>query len=333
MARLALAHAALAVCSLASSGWEELSNPSLYAHLVAAVDDECMWSLQKDVALSLEFEGGRESLVVRPHTPRASAASFERRARLCEHSSSMTRMSMRGRVAPALLTVSGDAWYALSWFPLVANRVAYAHRFALRHFAWFGGLPEELKALGAPCSGSKYGQEQTLRGGEVSVHYAKVLSALAVLRRADTSGLLYIDMDAYIDPVAFFLGAPDAYTALSRRFGSSASVVFADGPSRRLWRVKSDIFFLRNDDFGARFMTLWLSHRCGYKDQYPLWHLILTEAQRAGCLQNPYADEIYQTSYWKARDLDLDFPNKSSKSHTNPGSARESKLEECSVPS
>ena len=43
MARLALAHAALAVCSLASSGWEELSNPSLYAHLVAAVDDSVRW--------------------------------------------------------------------------------------------------------------------------------------------------------------------------------------------------------------------------------------------------------------------------------------------------
>ena len=91
------------------------------------------------VALSLEFEGGRESLVVRPHTPRTSAASFERRGRLCEHSSSVTRMRVtprlrgtpqdtwgptlflegetafydrRGRVAPALLTVSGDAWRA-----------------------------------------------------------------------------------------------------------------------------------------------------------------------------------------------------------------------------
>ena len=57
-------------------------------------------------------------------------------------------------------------------------------------------------------------------------------------------------------------------------------------------------FYLRDADLGRRLLDAWIGNRCGFKDQYPLWHAILSEAGRAGCVA--YAGEIYRMRAYDA---------------------------------
>ena len=61
-------------------------------------------------------------------------------------------------------------------------------------------------------------------------------------------------------------------------------------------------YYVRNTEFGRRFMAAWIHARCGFKDQYALWHTTLRLAAEAKCL--PYHDEIYTILY---RDIRLGF--------------------------
>ena len=66
------------------------------------------------------------------------------------------------------------------------------------------------------------------------------------------------------------------------------------------WHVHGDCFYLRDSALARLFLREWLEHRCGFKDQYSLWHATLTLAGRAGCLT--YDDEIYRNfTYQEAR--------------------------------
>ena len=54
-------------------------------------------------------------------------------------------------------------------------------------------------------------------------------------------------------------------------------------------------YYVRNTEFGRRFMAAWFSSRCGFKDQYALWHTTLSLAAEAKCL--PYHGEIFAAAY------------------------------------
>jgi hypothetical protein len=293
-------------------GWEmSRSEAALeYRPMIDTVDMSCVWSLRDEVGLGFLFDEGRSRAIARPMTSASTnLASFASSPRLCELNVTKNN-HFKG---PAVLSVSGDAAYALTWWPMLLNVAKYSQRFALRYVCWFGDLPAPIRKIGSACANSVYGKEQRALNEPVSIHYAKVLGAMALMDREDITGILWLDMDVYVDPVAFTAGAPDAYTAMSREY-PSASVVFADGDNKRLWRTKSDVFFARDDAFSWRFMALWLRHRCGFKDQYPLWHVTLKLADQAGCLHGsnstakgergrPYKDDIYKLGYWAVRDL------------------------------
>ena len=276
---------------------EAMRDFASYAGVVSA--EPCAFELGREVSVTLTY-GDNRVLTAQPHQrgDLDRFRDFASVARLCEEA-----VGASG-VAPAILSVTDSVAYFLEWWHLAANRGGYARRFAYRSFVWFGALPPRLARTGAACRRSRYGEDQWRKREPASVHYAKVAGALAVLERDDVSSLLYVDMDALFDPAALRFVSLDAASAVSRAY-ADRSVVFAEGDAVRRWRVIGDIFFARNDAWAKRFLALWLSHRCGFKDQYPLWHAVLSSAEEAGCLA--YGGEIYAQEYWAARDLDLPF--------------------------
>ena len=277
-------------------------DPSRYRGVVGG--GACSFDVGSEVSVTFALEGGEGSaFTAQPHDARAKGAALGTAARLCEEGG--TAAALRGARVPAILSVTDSVAYFLSWWHLAANRAAYARRFALRSFVWFGPLPASLQRTSALCRSSVYGRDQWRRREAASVHYAKVAGALAVLDLPTVAGLLYVDMDALFDPFALrFDGPPDAFSAVARAY-PARSVVFAEGNEDRRWRVIGDLFFAREDAWAKAFLADWLSNRCGFKDQYPLWHVILSAARRANCLA--YGGEVYESDYWAARDLDLDL--------------------------
>ena len=49
--------------------------------------------------------------------------------------------------------------------------------------------------------------------------------------------------------------------------------------------------YLRDSPLARFVLDGWIDDRCGFKDQYPLWHTLLAAASRAHCLN--YDGEIY----------------------------------------
>jgi len=68
------------------------------------------------------------------------------------------------------------------------------------------------------------------------------------------------------------------------------------------WHVHGSFFYVRNNSGGKRMMAAWFGMRCGFKDQYSLWHATLTLAKESGCL--PYEGEVYRfLNYYEARKV------------------------------
>ena len=163
-----------------------------------------------------------------------------------------------------------------------------------------------------------------------SNHHIKMLAAYALLEDPRVEGLYFIDMDAYAPPEAMGV-VPPLYAGAHG--DGLVDVLFENSRDpRKFWHVHGDTFYLRDSPLARLFLREWITWRCGFKDQYSLWHAILVRpndprpppplssptarpprpqrlAGRGGCLA--YHDEIFEKmTYQEALHIDLEaYPN------------------------
>ncbi|KAH8073189.1 ATPase [Aureococcus anophagefferens] len=249
----------------------------------------------------------------------AAYARFVERPVLCEYAGGVDSDL-------ASLATTNSARYLFRLWPQILNRLLYFTEVGVRNFLWIGELPPSLgRATSPECLASRsmrlfqsrqprrrLGITASFYDGEnrsparnatgvdvsrVSNHMLKVPAALATLRHPTVAGVALLDLDA-IAPVPW--SAPDDLRAAHR---GAFDVVFPSskrlGPSFPCWRVKSSHFNARDAPFSLAFFSTWFANRCSFKDQYSLWHTLLSAAAAAGCV--PYDGDIYESyEYWEA---------------------------------
>ncbi|KAH8063966.1 ATPase [Aureococcus anophagefferens] len=249
----------------------------------------------------------------------AAYARFVERPVLCEYAGGVDSDL-------ASLATTNSARYLFRLWPQILNRLLYFTEVGVRNFLWIGELPPSLgRATSPECLASRsmrlfqsrqprrrLGITASFYDGEnrsparnatgvdvsrVSNHMLKVPAALATLRHPTVAGVALLDLDA-IAPVPW--SAPDDLRAAHR---GAFDVVFPSskrlGPSFPCWRVKSSHVYARDAPFSLAFFSTWFANRCSFKDQYSLWHTLLSAAAAAGCV--PYDGDIYESyEYWEA---------------------------------
>ena len=109
-----------------------------------------------------------------------------------------------------------------------------------------------------------------------SNHHIKMLAAYALLGDPRVEGLYFIDMDAYAPPEAMGV-VPPLYAAAHG--DGLVDVLFENSRDpRKFWHVHGDTFYLRDSPLARLFLREWITWRCGFKDQYSLWHAVLVRA-------------------------------------------------------
>ena len=102
------------------------------------------------------------------------------------------------------------------------------------------------------------------------------LAAYALLDDARVDGLYFIDMDAYAPPEAFGV-VPPLFAAAHG--DGRVDVLFENARDpRTFWHIHGDTFYLRDAPLSRLFLREWITWRCGFKDQYSLWHAVLVRA-------------------------------------------------------
>ena len=259
-------------------------------------------------ALEVEYGDG-ERLVA---TPDGGTGSFEAVPRLCEAVGTGSRAT-----GAADVMVSSTVAYLFRQWPYLANHVAYGRAAGHRVFLWIGELPAALAgSVGGACVASRQGAALLtggLHGAEArrlrsiyyeradgapalhSNHYSKIPAAAAALDHPRVDAVFYADLDSYFGADA--LADPRLADAIHAR-GDVDVAFFTHGLSHPFWNVKGSMFYLRDAPLAHRLLDAWIGDRCGFKDQYPLWHTLLIEGALAGCLS--YAGEIYTLTSWDA---------------------------------
>mmetsp|Transcript_16168 Transcript_16168/g.52620 ORF Transcript_16168/g.52620 Transcript_16168/m.52620 type:complete len:458 (+) Transcript_16168:33-1406(+) len=209
---------------------------------------------------------------------------------------------------PLLLLVANEVRYLFRLWPYFVNKVFWARSVGLRTALWIGELPGTLaQTVSGDCQESalmrakkkrpkqaegrrrRLGSSYYAKHGRHDVnsnHYIKMMAASALLQMMDTvPGLFYLDLDTYAPASAF--GNLTRAAALRRiHDDDEVDVLFGNPGSPDLfWHVKGSEFYLRNSALGRRFVAAWLHFRCGFKDQYALWHAILTLASSSSSLR------------------------------------------------
>ena len=92
-----------------------------------------------------------------------------------------------------------------------------------------------------------------------------------------------MDLDSYVRPEDIEKAASSAKGMMQ---DSQYDVVLneAHGPRHPtkphpFWLAGGMRWYLRATPFSIKFVDGWLRHRCGFKDQYALWHTLLTLAE------------------------------------------------------
>jgi len=99
------------------------------------------------------------------------------------------------------------------------------------------------------------------------------------------TGLYYVDLDAVVQHPWTI---PSDLLAEHRANLSDVSFGIMDVLR---WKVHGSRFYVRDTRRGRDFFAAWFRHRCTFKDQYSLWHTILSMAGREGCID--YEGELY----------------------------------------
>lgn len=160
--------------------------------------------------------------------------------------------------------------------------------------------PEHKKSLNSDFE-KRFGDDHRswYAGGNRSAavnsnHHTKMLAALALLELGEVTGLFYVDLDAIRDPPM-----DEAQDVTRIHDDRDVSILFNKSKQPEMfWRVKGFMFFARNDIYAKLFLRTWLANRCGFKDQYSLWHSTFEAGNRANqCFD--YHDEIFKDLTYK----------------------------------
>lgn len=317
-----------------------------WARLAGGVDSSCSFRLRVGVgstldprrlgpALSLRFGASRdEYFVAEPHA--ANSSRFATRPALCTFDDAALRDDARAR--PAVLMVANNLDYLFRLWPYFVNKVLWASSVGLPVAVWIGELPPLLaSSVTDECSRSRQRRafvsaapdhrllKQSFYSGikaNNSNHHIKMLAAYALINRPRISGAYFIDMDAYVETPAFAnLSVAPLFLAVD--VDHDVDVLFENSRNPNVfWHVHGSMFYVR-DSVGARvFLSEWLHWRCGFKDQYSLWHAILSLSAHAGCLE--YHDEIFDMTYQEALKV-----NKTLANHSNLAMSCEQRRRRC----
>ena len=258
--------------------------------------------------LDLRFDDDTKAWAAVPHALTGTKAhAFSSKPRLCALATDQTDPS------PSLLLIANSVDYVFRLWPYFINKVMWASTTKHRLSIWIGELPKIVAAKsGDGCRASK--QKQSLYSRRLkqsyyastpqksSNHHAKMLAAYRLLADPHVTGLYYVDMDAYVRPDALFAAVP----ALFRKahYDDAVDVLFENARDPGLfWHLHGDTFYLRDVALSRIFLKEWLERRCGFKDQYSLWHAVLGLAGAAGCMR--YEGEIYRNfTYQEALHID-----------------------------
>ena len=310
-------------------------SPTVYSWIrkeAGTVDCDCTFQVRIGVdsgqlpLLRLVFDNGKETVDLDPRNPR-----HERLARgpiLCSSSD-------RRDDGPVLLSVSSTAEYLFRLWPSFVNKVLWAHSVGFTYYVWIGDLNEHLATTTSDaCKESVEYQEFLVEGQKIYVrskdsyyeaqafsdkkeeevvahsnHHVKMLATLAALydNKRPIRGVYYFDMDTFVHPKAFNDMDLFENALLRSDKDDRVDVLFGNG-ARIFWHIKGSSYYVRKNHLGKQLMSAWFGYRCGFKDQYSLWHVLLLFADHYNCLT--YDDHIFKQNYVDARaakDLDPEF--------------------------
>ena len=234
-----------------------------------------------------------------------------------------TRKRQSGVVA---LVAASSLPYLFKQWAAAVNKAAIFRAMRLDWALWIGDLDPRLAETTSPAcerrealakrtkpspNGSLYVGDLTRATGN---HLVKVVAAYALLERPRLTGVCYVDIDAmisrkFIVARAALAGVDDAKRTNVFRDGERGAAVTSSwwslGPrplDRPMWRTKSLRFYVKaRDPVAFKLLGLWIFHRCGFKDQLPLWHTLLSVADEKKCLRGNYDGRLYSTlSYRQA---------------------------------
>lgn len=207
----------------------------------------------------------------------------------------------------AVLKVANSASYLFRMWPYFVSSVTWTTKSGIDLALWLGELPDFLaqnvsnQCLVSPEfllqdhamreKRSYYDGKATL----VSNHHAKILATHALLDRR--GGVVYEDLDTYaLQPDE----TERAYRNVHEDREAPVEVLFGRVKHNAFWRVKSSSFYVRDSRTARMLLSTWMTSRCGFKDQFSLWHAILQVADAHSCLS--YRGEIMNTTYKHAGD-------------------------------
>ena len=263
-------------------------------------------------------------------TPRTFHAEWERRElplaapALCSHG--LDRDAPRRGGVVAVVAASSIPYVFKEWAALV-NKVAYFGAMGVDWALWIGDLDDRLtvnetrtcaaRADNLPglrehkvsSKGSVYDGD---RSRAVSNHLIKILAVYAMSDRPGVTGVAYVDLDAMAHREDILKLADEtghgplrtghgAETFLGTMLGTN----HPKGFRMPFWQTSSNRFYVKaRDPHAAKLLGLWMAHRCGFKDQLPLWHVLLAVAEEGSggsCLRAHYHGKIFESmTYWAA---------------------------------
>ncbi|KAJ8603814.1 hypothetical protein CTAYLR_000239 [Chrysophaeum taylorii] len=227
--------------------------------------------------------------------------------------------------APAILMVVNSFDYLYHLWPNFVNKILWARSVNMNIAVFIGELSSEIaNSIGPECSRSRV--MQLFRAGEDpyhnaqrrrrlarsyyslhgrrddlnSNHHIKMISTYAMLDHPLVGGVFYFDMDTFAEPLEFGNRSSLEEKLLNIHVDNKVDVLFENSHSRDLfWHVPGRLYYVRDTMLARRFIAGWLHFRCGFKDQYSLWHNVLTLAREEGCLK--YHGEIFRFAYKEAQ--------------------------------
>ena len=127
-------------------------------------------------------------------------------------------------------------------------------------------------------------------------------AASLLLRNSRVRDVFYMDLDSYVRPEDVKKAASGAKTMMQNTYDVVLNE--AHGPRHPtkphpFWLAGGMRWYLRATPFSIKFVDGWLRHRCGFKDQYALWHTLLTLGNDAKGVS--YNGEIGRLPYNQAK--------------------------------
>jgi len=137
------------------------------------------------------------------------------------------------------------------------------------------------------------------RPGIQENHHSKIVAAYAALGSPRVTAVYYVDLDVVASRGTIKAARPGAQQEINAKVDLEFDVSGTQN-NTYFWRTSSARFFAKSSPTARAFLALWITHRCGFKDQRSLWHATMLAAA-AACPKVRYADEVMAISYVDAK--------------------------------